>query len=308
MWSAAGSRVPDDASEARLITRARDGDRDALGQLYRRHHVAAYTLALRICGQREQAHDIVQDSFLRAFERLASFRGEAPFAAWLKRIVANLSVESLRGGKARWTDGENLDDLEAEESDPSLRHDALGLLARLTAPARTVLVLYELEGYSHREIADMLGRSEVWSKTTLSRAKLRLSQWLDEMSAEDPRIDRYLRDLPRAAPDSTLEAQVIQRHLRRRRLRRTMPLALAAAVVLSLVSWQMLRPSLPSSTALGTLPRSEAWVELRALDRELQEGYLADLPSVELERLWQRRSEVILALDHPTGLRHEVRL
>lgn len=179
MWGSSGATASVENPDARLIALAQRGDRDALGQIYRKHQVTAFTLALRICGQRELAHDIVQDSFLRAFDRLSSFRGDAPFVAWFKRIVANIAVENLRGGKARWTDDEGFEDRPAEVPDLAARHDALGLLARLAAPARMVLVLYELEGYSHREIADLLGRTEVWSKTTLSRAKARLSQWLD---------------------------------------------------------------------------------------------------------------------------------
>jgi RNA polymerase sigma factor (sigma-70 family) len=179
MWGSAGARASVETPEDRLIALAQRGDRDALGQIYRKHQVTAYTLALRICGHREQAHDIVQDSFLRAFDKLSSFRGDAPFVAWFKRIVANVAVESLRGGKARWIDDEGIEERLADAPDLAARHDALGLLAQLSVQARTVLVLYELEGYSHREIADLLGRTEVWSKTTLSRAKSRLSQLLD---------------------------------------------------------------------------------------------------------------------------------
>jgi RNA polymerase sigma factor (sigma-70 family) len=180
MWSGGPASAPSDFPEARLIALGQRGDRDALGQLYRQHSAVAYTLALRICSRRDLAHDIVHDSFLRAFERLGSFRGEAAFSAWLKRIVANVAVEALRGGKARWSDEAELDAMTSSGPDLAARHDALGLLARLAASARTVLVLYEMEGYSHREIATLLGRTETWSKTILSRARARLADFLDE--------------------------------------------------------------------------------------------------------------------------------
>lgn len=167
-------------SEEALLAGARRGERDALAALYRRHSAGAFTLALRLTGDRDRANDVVQDAFLRAFDRLASYRGDAPFGAWLRRIVANVVIDAARRD-ARWSDAEpDLDMFAAPERDLAARHDALGLLARLTPLARTVLVLYEYEGLSHREIAALLGRSEVWSKTVLSRGRARLAQWLEE--------------------------------------------------------------------------------------------------------------------------------
>ena len=178
MWRL-GQHVSGDA-ESRLIAAARGGDREALGALYRRHSARAYTLALRLSGDADAAHDVVQDAFLRAFDRLDGYREEAAFGAWLKRIVANVAIERVRS-HWRWVreDGE-LDDETAPAADLAQQHDALGLLAQLTAPARTVLVLYEMEGYTHQEIAALLGRSADWSKTTLSRTRKRMSALLGE--------------------------------------------------------------------------------------------------------------------------------
>jgi RNA polymerase sigma factor (sigma-70 family) len=167
-------------SEEALLAAARRGERDALAALYRRHSAAAFTLALRLTGDRDRANDVVQDAFLRAFDRLASYRSDAPFAAWLRRIVANVVIDAARRD-ARWsTEEPDLDSYASPERDLGARHDALGLLARLSPVARTVLVLYEYEGSSHREIAALLGRTEVWSKTVLSRSRARLAQWLAE--------------------------------------------------------------------------------------------------------------------------------
>lgn len=181
MWRL-GRAAPGD-SESQLIAAARGGDRDALGALYRRHAGQAYSLALRISGDPDRAQDLVQDAFLRAFERLDHFRGEAPFSAWLKRILSNLSVDKARGDW-RWVFDESaIEALVGDHARGAEQIDALGLLARLAPLPRMVLVLYEYEGYSHAEIAGLLGRSEVWSKTTLSRARAKLADWLDEGQA-----------------------------------------------------------------------------------------------------------------------------
>ena len=181
MWRIGRPAAAD--SESQLIAAARGGDREALGALYRRHAGQAYSLALRISGDPDRAQDLVQDAFLRAFERLDRFRGDAPFGAWLKRILTNLSVDRARGDW-RWVlDEERVDAAMAVAAETASQLDALGLLARLAPLSRMVLVLYEYEGYSHAEIAALLQRTEVWSKTTLSRARARLAGWLAEEGA-----------------------------------------------------------------------------------------------------------------------------
>lgn len=127
------------------------------------------------------------------------------------------------------------------------------------------------------------------------------------MSADDPRIERYLRGLPKEAPDAGLAARVIEGHLRRRRLRRA-ALALAASVTLGAMSWQMLWPT-PEAPAEAISPSpNPAWVEVRALDRQLQAGYLAGVSEDELSRLWHRRKEAMTGLEHPAASHSELRL
>ena len=166
-------------SEQQLLDSARRGDKDALSALYRRHASGAFTLAVQICGDADRANDVVQDAFLRAFDRLGQLRDAGQFSAWLKRIVASVAIDHVRRDRKLVFS----DELQ-EPSDPSAhraaqQHDALGLLARLSTAARTVLVLYELEGYSHQEIAALLGRNEAWSKTVLSRARSRLASLVE---------------------------------------------------------------------------------------------------------------------------------
>ena len=181
MWGAGGEAAP--APVCDLIERARRGEPDAFDRLYRQHARGAYTLALRVTGRPDQAEDVVQDAFLRAFEGLGRFRGDAPFAAWLKRLVVNAAIDRVRARRRQPGDDIALDQIEAPDSSPDRPLDALGLLARLSLAARTVVVLHDLEGYSHGEIAASFGRSESWSKSLLSRARARLAIWLQEESS-----------------------------------------------------------------------------------------------------------------------------
>lgn len=168
--------------DAPTLARARRGERAALAALYDRYARAAYTLALRLTGRPDAAEDVVQEAFIKAMERIGSYRGEAPFGAWMKRLVANAAIDRLRLDK-RWGGS---DDSLLEAPAPAvaeLRQEALGLLARMAPEARAVLVLHELEGYSHPEMAALFGRSESWSKSVLSRAIQRLRQDLTQEEA-----------------------------------------------------------------------------------------------------------------------------
>lgn len=161
------------------LARARRGDEAAFEAIYRCYARAAYSLALRLCGRADLAEDVVQEAFLKAMEKLASFRGEAPFGAWLKRLVANSAIDRLRLER-RWVDPEFAGIAEPQqEAGSEAQVEALGLLSRMSAPARAALVLHELEGYSHTELAALFGRSESYSKSLLSRAIARLRGLLE---------------------------------------------------------------------------------------------------------------------------------
>ena len=169
-----------------VLARARRGDASAFEQIYRRYARPAYTLALRLCGRSDLAEDVAQEAFLKAMEKLSSYRGDAPFGAWLKRLVANSAIDRLRAER-RWVDPEFAGVAEPQqEADGEAQVEALGLLARMSAPARAALVLHELEGYSHTELAALFGRSESYSKSLLSRAIARLRGLLDDAPAQGP--------------------------------------------------------------------------------------------------------------------------
>lgn len=166
----------DDIDELTL-RRARNGDGAAFALIYDRYAKPAYNLSLRMLGDSAAAEDVVQEVFLRLLERLRGFRGDAPFGAWLRRLVANAAIDELR--RRRWLES----DAEVPAAQfPQTRSlaeeqtEAWQALMTLTPAARAVVVLHEIEGFTHVELAAMFGQSESYSKSILSRALARLRE------------------------------------------------------------------------------------------------------------------------------------
>lgn len=166
------------------LARARRGDMRALEQIYRAFERPAYTLALRLLGNVEAARETVHDAMLHVLERIAQFRGEAPFWGWLRQIVVNEALMKLR--RERGVTFEELpadDEAPAGEPAPWTFADSRHLeraLARLPALTRSVLWLYHVEEYTHLEIAAMTGKSVSFSKSQVARGSQRLRSLLDQ--------------------------------------------------------------------------------------------------------------------------------
>lgn len=163
--------------EPRLVARARDGDSRAFEQLYRRHEDRVYGLCWRLCnGDEIKAEQATQDAFVRAWEKLDTFRGEAQFGTWIHRITVNVVLGDRRLLQ-RWTtfeDAESLgtpEPLRVHDADPGLSRDLEAALARLPKGARTVLWLHDVEGFLHEEIAELTGIAVGTSKAQLHRAR-----------------------------------------------------------------------------------------------------------------------------------------
>lgn len=166
--------------EADVLVRARRGEAAAFETIYRGYSRPSFGLALRILGRAVEAEDVVHDVFLRAFEKLGSYRGDAPFGAWIKRLVLNAAIDRLRAER-RWAgDAEPIETLHAVRADPTPLIDAQGLLAQLAPRARAVVWLHQMEGWSHPEIAARFGQSQSWSKSILARSLERLRQTQEE--------------------------------------------------------------------------------------------------------------------------------
>lgn len=171
---------PDDSL---LVHRARDGDRKAFEQLYRLHINRVYGLCLRMTGQHSLAEDLAQEAFIRAWERLDTFRGESAFFSWLYRLTFNVVLGDQRSRQRRSARVVALEDLAslpqpAAERRSGLRADLEAAIAALPPGAREVFVLHDVEGYKHEEIAKMTGIATGTSKAHLHRARRLLREQL----------------------------------------------------------------------------------------------------------------------------------
>ena len=167
-----------------LLARARAGDRAAFEQVYRWFERPVFTLALRICGDREEACEVLQDTMLKVIDRIGDFRGDSPFWGWLRMIAVNEALMRVRRVRSH-PDGLELDAQEHADDlqpPPPAAADAALLpraLATLPATTRSVLWLYHAEGYTHEEIAALMERTASYSKSQLARGTRRLRSLLE---------------------------------------------------------------------------------------------------------------------------------
>lgn len=162
--------------EADLIEGCIRGERKAQSELYQRFAPRMYGVCLRYAASTDEAEDILQEGFLKVFRKLESYRGEGSFEGWIRRIFVNTAIEHFRrkthlqpitGAEEETMQGNYLSAL-----DHMAEKDIVELVQELSPGYRTVFNLYVVEGYSHKQISEMLGISEGTSKSQLSRAKL----------------------------------------------------------------------------------------------------------------------------------------
>jgi RNA polymerase sigma-70 factor, ECF subfamily len=173
---------PDRGADAEDVALAVAGDRRAFERIYRRHVGRIHGLAGRLMG-RDEVEEITQDVFVRAWERLASFRGEAAFGTWLYRLAVNVIL-----GKRAWLGTRRqrfiADEvaLETAPARPAASDSGLDFevaIGKLPPGARTVFVLHDVEGYRHEEIATLLDVTTGTTKAQLHRARMMLRRHLD---------------------------------------------------------------------------------------------------------------------------------
>ena len=170
------------ASEAADVALAAAGDHRAFERLYRLHLARIHSLARRMAGFEGDADELTQDVFVRAWERLGTYRGEAAFGTWLHRLAVNVILNWRRRAAAerRWIeDGVDTDLLMSGRASRPESTDLEGAIARLPAGARQVFVLHDVEGFKHEEIAGMMGVTAGTSKAQLHRARMLLRAWLE---------------------------------------------------------------------------------------------------------------------------------
>ena len=164
-----------------VVERARAGELAAFEQIYRRFERPVYTLALRMLGDAESAREVLHDAMLKVFQRIGQYRNDAPFWAWLRQIASNEALMRLRR-EHRFEPEPDDDQIADGAAPPWVRADALALeraLGQLPAVTRSVLWLYHVEGYSHPEIADMVGKTISFSKSQVARGTARLRDLLE---------------------------------------------------------------------------------------------------------------------------------
>jgi RNA polymerase sigma factor (sigma-70 family) len=170
-----------------LIARCKAGDQDAHYRLYKLYSKAMYNVGLRITRSEEEAEDVLQEAFINAFRNIESYRGDATFGAWLKRIVVNKAINAVNRKKHDPIPDDDRWDVAEEEPLPEysemLTVDRVKrCMEELPDGYRTVLSLYLLEGYDHQEIGEIMGISESTSKSQLNRAKAKLRELLTKKS------------------------------------------------------------------------------------------------------------------------------
>jgi RNA polymerase sigma-70 factor, ECF subfamily len=181
--------VRDPAERVPLVQRVLAGDPAAERELYDAHVDRVYRLAFRITGDADQATEYTQDTFVRVFERLAEFRGEAALSTWITSVAMSVVYGGLRKIK-RFREREvDLDTAVAvsatvREAEPDLKASLTAAIDALPDGYRTVFLMHDVEGYTHEEIGAALGIQEGTSKGQLSRARARLREMLAAFEGE----------------------------------------------------------------------------------------------------------------------------
>lgn len=175
--------VVTDPDESELVRGAQGRDARAFEALYRRHVPRIHAVCLRLTANPRRAEDLMQTAFIQAWQKLPLFRGESSFASWLHRLAVNVVLMDLRATRRREARVIGTDDpitLEAPFSPPApgTRVDLEAAIAALPAQARTIFVLHDVEGYTHEEIAALMGLQPGTTKAQLHRARHLLQETL----------------------------------------------------------------------------------------------------------------------------------
>jgi len=171
-----------------LIKGCVSGDRRMQELLYKKFSPKMYAICLRYAGNTDDAQDLLQEGFIKIYKNLEKFRNEGSFEGWMRRVFVNTSIEHFRRkvnlNSITENEEKGIEDSTWNVLDSLAEKDIIQLIQELSNGYRTVFNLYVVEGYSHKEIGDMLGISEGTSKSQLARAKMilqkKVNQFLDE--------------------------------------------------------------------------------------------------------------------------------
>ena len=161
-------------------------DATAQRRLYEKYARKMFGVCLRYARSREEAEDLLQDGFLKVFQKLSSFKSEGSLEGWIRRVIVNTSLDYIRQQKLQWADPETIEEpgTDAGVIEKMNAGELLALIQQLPTGFRTVFNLHAIEGYSHREIGEMLQISEGTSKSQYARARVQLMERINGLQQE----------------------------------------------------------------------------------------------------------------------------
>lgn len=173
-----------------VVSRAKAGDRDAHETIYRQFSRPVYSLAYRIVRRPDLAEEALQEVFVEVLRKIDGFRGEAPLGAWIRRIAVNKCLMHLRSAWNRYSEPLDGPPPAAPATTEPSRSAAVAIdleaaLDTLAPTSRVVIWLHDVEGYTHREIAELMGHTESFSKSQLARAHEKLRAVLEPQSDKE---------------------------------------------------------------------------------------------------------------------------
>jgi len=178
-------RSRDPLSERELVARCQQGDTEAFEELYRQHSRSLYNVAYRMAGNAMDAEDLLQEIFILAYSKLRGFRGESSLRTWLYRLAVNRCLDHLRSRAARQSEQSvRLEENQSATTAPNdretvrLRLDLERAIGSLPSSYRAAFILYDVEGFEHREVGEILGVAEGTSKSLVHKARRELRQLL----------------------------------------------------------------------------------------------------------------------------------
>jgi RNA polymerase sigma-70 factor (ECF subfamily) len=186
-------------AERQLIRLAADGDARAIRALYDRYAPRVYAVVRRIAADDDLAQDYAQEAWIRAIRALPTFRGDARFSTWLHRIAVNAALQSLRKADARAKrEGPAPDDVPVapQHADSLLQKRLEDALDQLPEGMREVLILHDVEGFTHEEIGDVLGVTSGTSKSQLFKARAKMRALLSGLNdgaqeTHEPKVEAW---------------------------------------------------------------------------------------------------------------------
>ena len=177
-----------------LINGCLAGNRRDQELLYRRHAARLYAVCLQYSGNNEEARDILQEGFIKIFENLANYKHEGSFEGWMRRITVNTALEKYRN-RTNLYRVDDIDQVPEQDAEPDNQDyagleaaDLLNIIRELPPKYRMVFNLFALEGYSHKEISEMINISEGTSKSNLSRARVILQKRVETLTGMKKRV------------------------------------------------------------------------------------------------------------------------